>query len=812
MKKISISIFLIALSALSTELSLVRAFDVIWHPNMAYMIITMVMFCFGLAGVFLALKTNLLNQKDPIPLLVKLSVLYGITSILILPLINVLPINFRGFYQEPIITLALFVILYLIISIPFFLAGLIITVIFTSYSKSIRTLYFWDLLGAGLGCLLLAPLTPLVGPGGIIIIGGGAGFIAAGFFSFRKRASYPLMILGLIIMALPCVKSFVADGYHDKYFDFKHHITKRGVKKDIERGNLEAVFWDPISKIEILDQGRWKHVAYDGGNQSSFIFPFDGDYQKLRESLPRSTMKHFGIQGVYLAANLKEGTDPEVLIIGSAAGQETKAALTFGAKHVDAVEMVGFVVKAGKELYQDYNGGIFNDPRVTTHVGEGRSFLRSTDKKYDIIQIFSNHTSSSIAAGSGAMATTYLQTAEAYQEYFSHLKDDGLLQINHHVYPRMVTTAAKAWKDMGRSDFRKHVLVFGAKNVRDNLPTFLVRMTPWTEEEVAELRSWFWGVVTLLEDPFSPEDSMLSDEFYSGTLSKETVDLVPYRISPSTDNLPYFNYLRKEWERYQQAFPEKFMDFGTAALLSSQYIYRGADGQIHTRLIPTDLAHLFVSGFAAFLFAFVFILLPLLFAKAGRAQWPYKFHSMGYFSCLGAGFIIIELVFIQIFMKFIGFPLYTYACVVCSMLISAGLGSYFSNVLKVEPQKNWKIPFVGTILTVSAILLSYPSLFNVLLPFSLGTRIIFAALILFPAGFFMGMCFPLGILAIRKQPQGSIAWAWGMNGLFTVIGGISSVVLSITFGFNITLLAGVLTYLLAFYLFSKFKKIAIGND
>ena len=161
---------------------------------------------------------------------------------------------------------------------------------------------------------------------------------------------------------------------------------------------------------------------------------------------------------------------------------------------------------------------------------------------------------------------------------------------------------------------------------------------------------------------------MLSDEFYSGTLSKETVDLVPYRISPSTDNLPYFNYLRKEWERYQQAFPEKFMDFGTAALLSSQYIYRGADGQIHTRLIPTDLAHLFVSGFAAFLFAFVFILLPLLFAKAGRAQWPYKFHSMGYFSCLGAGFIIIELVFIQIFMKFIGFPLYTYACVVCSML------------------------------------------------------------------------------------------------------------------------------------------------
>ena len=55
--------------------------------------------------------------------------------------------------------------------------------------------------------------------------------------------------------------------------------------------------------------------------------------------------------------------------------------------------------------------------------------------------MFSNHTSSSIAAGTGAMATTYLQTAEAYKEYFSHLKDDGILHINHHIYPKMVATA-----------------------------------------------------------------------------------------------------------------------------------------------------------------------------------------------------------------------------------------------------------------------------------------------------------------------------------------------------------------------------------
>ncbi len=83
------------------------------------------------------------------------------------------------------------------------------------------------------------------------------------------------------------------------------------------------------------------------------------------------------------------------------------------------------------------------------------------------------------------MATTYLQTAEAYEEFFSHLKPDGILHINHHIYPRMVTTAAKGWKNMGRTNFRAHVLVFQARDgVQDNLPTLLIRMRPWTREEV----------------------------------------------------------------------------------------------------------------------------------------------------------------------------------------------------------------------------------------------------------------------------------------------------------------------------------------
>lgn len=69
----------------------------------------------------------------------------------------------------------------------------------------------------------------------------------------------------------------------------------------------------------------------------------------------------------------------------------------------------------------------------------------------------------------------------------------------------------------------------------------------------------------------------------------------------------------------------------------------------------------------------------------------------------------------------------------------------------------------------------------------------------------MGMPFPLGIMTIKNQPQGSIAWAWAMNGLFTVIGGLSSVLLSIYSGFRVTLIAAMLIYVVALLAYCRLR-------
>ena len=52
-----------------------------------------------------------------------------------------------------------------------------------------------------------------------------------------------------------------------------------------------------------------------------------------------------------------------------------------------------------------------------------------------------------------------------------------------------------------------------------------------------------------------------------------------------------------------------------------------------------------------------------------------------YFLFIGAGYILIEVGLIQKFVLFLGHPTYALTVVIFSMLVSSGLGSFFSRRL-----------------------------------------------------------------------------------------------------------------------------------
>jgi spermidine synthase len=807
---VRVALFLIAAATLMLELLLTRVFDVILTPNIAYMVIACALFSFGLAGVCVALAPRRLSGSSD-RLVAVLALGFALSTLAVMPALNALPFDYEAVPDHPFAQLLAFSAMYLTLVVPFFLAGLVFTVIFSTRARAIQALYFWDLTGAAAGSVLLIPLLKPIGPGGSLFVAAALGLVASGLLARSRRWLVAAAAAAAVLVAIPAYRS-------PAYFEFVEHMAKRGVREARRSGTIEFSRWDPISKIDVVDQTRIdpatgeaapftsrKHIAYDGGTQSSHIFPFDGDYAGLRRSIERGeapVREHFWHRGVLASHYLLRDSGQRVLIIGSAGGQETKAALMYGASGVDAVEMVGSVVELMTGRYAGYSGGLFVDPRVRVHAMEGRSFLRATTSSYDVIQIHSNHTSSSVAAGTGAMSSNYLQTADAYRDYFTHLTGNGVLHINHFGFSRMITTAALAWKQLGRADFQQHVVVLGMRTPEDTLPTLLVKMRPWTRGELDDLWAYFSKVgadefaFELLQDPTDPAASFLPPGFFSGALSPELAARSGVRVRPAEDNRPFFNFLRKT-ARPLEASRDTFVDEATAEMLNSQ---------LRKGRIPMDLIHLIVTAVVSLGFAAVCILVPLYKSEIRRAPAAARYLSMVYFSSLGAGFILFELVFIQIFMKLVGYPVHTYALVIFTLLFGAGVGSMASERLGVSPGARWAWPFVGILAYGTLFVLVYPAAIDHFLASSDLVRMAVAAALILPIGLLLGMPFPLGILIAERQPPGAIAWAWGLNGLFTVVGSLASVLLGMTIGFQATILVALGIYAAAFLAFAGLRQ------
>ncbi len=74
-----------------------------------------------------------------------------------------------------------------------------------------------------------------------------------------------------------------------------------------------------------------------------------------------------------------------------------------------------------------------------------------------------------------------------------------------------------------------------------------------------------------------------------------------------------------------------------------------------------------------------------------------------------------------------------------------------------------------------------------------------------PIAVFLGIPFPLGIMAANRHAPATIAWGWGMNGLLTVIGGMASVIMHLMLGLKVALMVGLCVYVVAGLLFWRLR-------
>ena len=93
MRRLSFGVLLIALSTLILELTLTRIFDVVLIPNLGYFVVTSAVFAFGLAGVYATLRP-IPVEHDITRILVTRSVGFALATLLLIPLIIYLPLDY----------------------------------------------------------------------------------------------------------------------------------------------------------------------------------------------------------------------------------------------------------------------------------------------------------------------------------------------------------------------------------------------------------------------------------------------------------------------------------------------------------------------------------------------------------------------------------------------------------------------------------------------------------------------------------------------------------------------------------------------
>ena len=112
-----------------------------------------------------------------------------------------------------------------------------------------------------------------------------------------------------------------------------------------------------------------------------------------------------------------------VLIIGAGSGNDVAAALRYGVSHIDAVEIDPAINELGRRYHPNQP---YSDPRVTVHIDDGRSFVRRTGRKYDLV-VYALVDSLVLHSGfSNIRLESFLFTQEAFADVRRVLKPGGM--------------------------------------------------------------------------------------------------------------------------------------------------------------------------------------------------------------------------------------------------------------------------------------------------------------------------------------------------------------------------------------------------
>jgi len=769
-------LFFVSFTAFSFELMLTRIFSVLMWYHFASLSIGLAMLGLGGGGLFSYLMKDKLNER-------------GIALFFVLFLVSLLVVHLCFFYVHynpdelvpylsyfhqpyfqpfqrglfftttPSMLLAI-AVAYTLLTIPFFLTGVIIAGIFKLLHSQAQILYFADMAGAAIGTIFVAVSLNLLSPMNVLSL-----LVLIGSFYLVFNNSNRLVALLLLIFSS---FTFISGAF---YKMDEIPIARGKVAKNIiwsEWNAFSRVILYPLAQEEMATPfgqspyyngfipEQWGLLVDDTGYTTVSEFP---DTEGKRE--------FFRWNIISLPYVIKKGS---TLIIGPGGGKDIHCALAMGVKEKDvtAIELNPLVVKAVDNVLKDKTKKLYSN--VNTKIKEGRSFLEKDKGRYDVLQATSVYGRIPPASGIFTFAEDSLYTVEAFKTYFSRLKEGGVLALSRFIYeqtvPKMLLLSINALKEQGIQNPENSIFLAKERG----LAILLAKKGAFTEDEVSQLVTYCNDKgFTILYEPFGNYENVYV------SLIKSKDEQEKYELPSDDKPFYYYNFSKKEFAESMFFKNDKFEEKGVSVLKFFFYL--------------------------SMFFVFLIIILPLMLNKDTLKAFSNL--SLGvYFFSLGIGYIMVEIIFIKSFSLFLETPIYSMIFVTGSLLLSSAVGAYVS--------KNWlsdktlKLVFVVLILLM-IIMTFVQGRFAAYLYLPLYMKVFVTVIVLGVIGFFLGMPFPYMLKRTGARDNNLVAWGVALNTVSSVLGSFLCLMAVVNFGFKNSFLFAAFFYILAFlcYFFQR---------
>jgi len=648
--------------------------------------------------------------------------------------------------------------------LPFVAGGVLLSSIYTRFTLKSHLLYYGDLSGASIGCLLsIVLLNGLSGPMNTILFTVGMVLFSTLLFAWRMNNRKVIGAVAILMLAA-LVIGLGNPSWSIMKMDYSRVGSSAHVKTYLADDEVIDSKWDAYSRVDLtkdiegLDLTRLIHI--NGGTQATMI-RFDNPETNV------SYIKRY-VTTLLNYFPFVAGSKEEALILGSGGGMEVLMALLAGTRHVTAVEINPQVVQMALDN-SDYNGGIYRYRNVDTVVDEGRSFLKRSDKNYDLIYLPLTYSHASIKSGKLNFTEEYLYTIDAFRDYWEHLMPGGRLAIiinDGKLLFKLISTTLSFLKTEGLSTQEALTSIVALKGQEYTAYSHLLIIKKGgylTTESMALSRLVKSKGFIPIHMPYNKTVISPLTMLAQGRMSlEEWIERSPFNISPATDESPFFFNREKG--------------------------------------IPTDLYNFFLASLALFA---LFITGSCLLARREkrRSGEPSLFYFLIYFVVLGAGYMLVEISIAQRFILFLGYPTLSLSVVLFSFLLSSAIGSILSPYIFTGSLPNRAIvAAVSAVLLLGIYFFALTGILESTLSYSIGLKSLIAFLLIFPLGFFMGVPFPAGLLMLKGLYPKAVPWMWGVNGISSFMGALLVIIIAFNWGFHFSLLLSTLPYIVAAFI------------